>query len=129
MSVIEDENSVNVTHKLAKPRKRRAAVPNINKIDRVTVVSLSNLHVELKCRFLFKDQKPQQIQLRIPLPRTQSIINRIKSRHPNIKSAKLQEAIEKWICQYVRQKLRRHWKTYKQNQLSFSVDEDIGELD
>lgn len=114
----------------ATKRKRKPAIPNKNGVDRVTVLSQSDVHVEINCRFLYKDTKPKEnISIRIPLPRRASIENRIRRRNPDIKPNKLAAAVDKWLRKYLKQKIKKHWRSHKAAQEELFVDEDIGDLD
>ena len=114
---------------ITKKRKRKPLVPNKNGIDRIEGVSKSDVHVELKCRLLFRDRNPEEIQVSIPLPRQESIIAKIRSSHPNINPKKLEEAIDKWMQKYVMLKLKRHWKSRKPCTIKLKVESDIGDFE
>ena len=107
-------------------RKRRPIIPNKNGVDRIHIVSRSETRIEIKCRFLYRDENPiNNIQIRITLPRRKSIRTRILARYPNIQPGPLSNAITKWIRQHVTKQLRIQWNNHRPSRQELFIDEDI----
>ena len=117
-----------------KKRKRKPIIPNVDKVDRIRVLSHSETHVTIECRLLFKNEKPiTDVQIQISLPRRKSIENRILNQNvgtkpKKLKPEKLKKEVDKWIRKYIKAKIKRHWKKSKPSRQELFVNEDIGDL-
>jgi hypothetical protein len=127
-NVDEDGNPIRkskIKANFKQKRKRRPITPNVNGVDRIEITSKDERGVEIKCRFLYKDKKPQKITVRIPLPKKSSIATRIKRKYPNATPEQIVTLAKIWLKNFIKQKLKNHWKSFKSSQEDIEFNELI----
>lgn len=114
-----------------RPRKKRKPVmPNRDGVDMIRVVSQSEKQIEVECRFLFKDRKPKEkIRINIPLPNRKNVESLIKQLNPEMEESKTEVAVNKWLQDYVKKKIRNHRGRNQTPQEKLFVHNIIGDVE